>query len=84
MTTVNIFEAKTNLSRLIDAVETGAEAEIIIARNGRPAARLVPLESKRGKVRLGLARGKFEVPDDIDEANPETARLFGVAEDPPE
>jgi len=84
MTTVNIFEAKTNLSRLIEAVETGAESEIIIARNGRPVARLAPLEPKRSKVRLGLAEGMFEIPDNIDEANPEIARLFGVAEDPPE
>ena len=84
MTTVNIFEAKTNLSRLIEAVETGKESEIIIARNGRPAARLVALEPKLGRVRLGLAKGKFEIPDDIDEANPEIARLFGVAEDAPE
>jgi prevent-host-death family protein len=83
MTTVNIFEAKTNLSRLIEAVETGAEDEIIIARNGRPVARLAPLEPKKQGVRLGLAKGLFEVPDDIDEANPEIARLFGVAEDPP-
>lgn len=84
MTTVNIFEAKTNLSRLIEAVETGAEPEIIIARNGRPVARLAPLEPKKKRVRLGLAEGLFEVPDDIDEANPEIARMFGVAEDPPE
>jgi prevent-host-death family protein len=84
MTTVNIFEAKTNLSRLIEAVETGAESEIIIARNGRPVARLAPLEPKKRAVRLGLAEGMFEVPYDIDEANPEIARLFGVAEDPPE
>jgi antitoxin (DNA-binding transcriptional repressor) of toxin-antitoxin stability system len=84
MTTVNIFEAKTHLSRLIEAIETGAEAEIIIARNGRPVARLAPLEPKKRRVRLGLAKGMFEVPDNIDEANPEIARLFGVAEDPPE
>lgn len=84
MTTVNIFEAKTNLSRLLEAIETGAESEIIIARNGRPVARLAPLEPKKRQVRLGLAKGMFEVPDDIDEANPEIARMFGMAEDPPE
>lgn len=84
MTTVNIFQAKTNLSKLIEQVETGQEKEIIIARNGRPVVRLAPLEPKRNRVRLGLAKGKFEVPDDIDGANAEIARMFGVAEDPPE
>ncbi len=84
MTTVNIFQAKTNLSKLIEQVETGEEKEIILARNGRPVARIAPLEPKRPAVRLGLAKGLFEVPDDIDESNPEIARLFGVAEDPPE
>jgi len=80
MTTVNIFEAKTNLSRLVEAVESGRESEIIIARNGRPAARLVPLGHKTPGVRLGVAEGEFEVPDNIDEANPLIAKLFGVPE----
>jgi len=43
MSPVNMLEAKSNLSRLVEAVETGKVAEIIIARNGRPAARLVPI-----------------------------------------
>ena len=59
MNPVNMLEAKTHLSRLVDAVESGAEKEIIIARNGKPAARLVPVE--RQKVRLGLAVGKYPV-----------------------
>ena len=50
MTTVNIFEAKSQLSKLVQAVETGQEEEIIIARNGRPVARLAPLKEKRGGV----------------------------------
>lgn len=83
MSTVNILQAKTNLSRLVDAVESGRESEIVIARNGRPAARLVPLEPKKGGVRLGVAQGLFEVPDDIDEANPIIAKLFGI-DDPSE
>ena len=56
MTTVNMLDAKTRLSQLVDQVESGAEKEIIIARNGRPAARLVPLgKAEKPKVRLGLA-----------------------------
>ncbi len=57
--TVNMLEAKTGLSKLVEAVESGAESEIIIARNGKPAAKLVPLHAEpRKKVRLGLAAGK--------------------------
>lgn len=60
MTTVNMLEAKTQLSRLVEAVESGVEAEIIIARNGKPAAKLVPLDAApKKKLRLGLARGKY-------------------------
>ena len=59
---VNILEAKTQLSRLVGAVESGAEREIVIARNGKPAARLVALEATpKRKVRLGLADGKYPV-----------------------
>ena len=58
MSTVNMLEAKTHLSRLVDAVERGTETEIIIARNGRPAAKLVAIEAApRSKVRLGLFEG---------------------------
>ena len=78
MPTVNMFEAKTNLSRLVESVETGAEAEIIIARNGRPAARLVPLAQARTdrSRRIGIAKGRFAVPEDIDRSNPEVLELF--------
>lgn len=60
MTTVNMLEAKTSLSKLVEAVESGAESEIIIARNGKPAAKLVPLAVQPTKKRqLGLAAGKY-------------------------
>lgn len=61
---VNMLEAKTQLSRLVEAVESGAEKEIIIARNGKPAARLVPVEAaedKKGMRRLGALEGRFPV-----------------------
>jgi prevent-host-death family protein len=73
---VNMLEAKNNLSKLVDAVESGSESEIIIARNGRPAARLVPLEVKKKGIRLGVAKGRFVVPDNIDRDNEEIAKLF--------
>ena len=60
MPIVNMLDAKTNLSKLVDAVETGAEEEIIIARNGKPAAKLVQLDTQpKRKIRLGLAVGKY-------------------------
>jgi prevent-host-death family protein len=63
MTTVNMLEAKTNLSRLVEAVETGREPEIVIARNGRPVARLVPVGTVSVGHRIGVAKGKFKAPD---------------------
>lgn len=76
MQAVNMLQAKTSLSRLVEAIEQGEEREIIIARNGRPAARLVPIQAAPVGQRLGIAKGKFEVPDSIDAHNDEVARLF--------
>ena len=76
MPSVNMLEAKSSLSRLVEAIEQGREREIVIARNGRPAARLVPVEAVPAGKRLGVAKGKFKVPDDIDSHNAEVADLF--------
>jgi prevent-host-death family protein len=62
-TTVNIHEAKTHLSRLVDKVAAGAE--IIIAKAGKPMARLAPISAPARKKRLGLLKGKIRVPDDF-------------------
>lgn len=60
MTTVNMLEAKTQLSKLVEAVESGAEAEIIIARNGKPAVRIVPIAEKKLTPRpLGMFSGQW-------------------------
>jgi antitoxin (DNA-binding transcriptional repressor) of toxin-antitoxin stability system len=71
-----MFEAKSSLSRLVETVELGREPEIIIARNGRPAARLVPIGAPQTLKRIGVAKGLFEVPDNIDQHNADIARLF--------
>jgi prevent-host-death family protein len=63
MTTVNIHEAKTHLSRLVDEVAAGAE--IIIAKAGKPMARLTPISAPVRKKNLGLLKGKVNVPDDF-------------------
>ena len=64
MTTVNIHEAKTHLSRLLEKVGKGAE--IIIAKAGKPVARLVPLRRPPRPRRLGILEGRFKVPKDFD------------------
>lgn len=76
MTAINMLQAKSNLSRLVESIEQGEEREIIIARNGKPAAKLVPLSSVPASQRIGVAKGLFEVPDDIDANNAEVARMF--------
>lgn len=69
MPAVNMLEAKTQFSRLVEATEQGTQRGIIIARNGRKAARLVPLERTEATRRMGVAKGKFALRDDIDADN---------------
>lgn len=76
MLSVNMLQAKSSLSRLVEAIEGGKEQEIIIARNGKPAAKLVPIDVNTAGKRLGVAKGMFEVPDNIDRHNSEVAALF--------
>jgi prevent-host-death family protein len=79
MAIVNMHEAKTRLSQLVAAVESGSETEIVIARNGKPAARIVPAPAgKPTGPRLGVAAAEwkdidFEPDPAADEA---IARLF--------
>ncbi len=70
MKRVNIHEAKTGLSKLVERAEAGEE--IIIARAGKPAVKLVPLTRARGRRRLGLLDGKFRIADDFNEPLPES------------
>jgi len=49
---------------------------VVIARKGRPVARITSLDTPQPPRRLGVARGQFSVPDDIDAANPLIAELF--------
>lgn len=76
MLTVNMRQARMSLSRLVDAIEQGREREIIITRNGRLAAKLVPLSRMPTGQRIGVAKGLFKVPESIDARNDEVARLF--------
>jgi len=67
-TKVNVQEAKTHLSRLLARVEAGDE--IVIARDGRPIARLVSVQKQPLRM-PGSARGEFSVPDDFDAPLPD-------------
>lgn len=60
---INIHDAKTNLSRIVEDVAAGAE--VIIAKAGKPMARLVPLVPAARPKKLGLLKGKIRVPDDF-------------------
>jgi prevent-host-death family protein len=65
MPTVNIHAAKSQLSRLLDAAVAGEE--VIIAKAGKPVARLVPIDKKQERRKLGTLAGQFTVPDDFDD-----------------
>jgi prevent-host-death family protein len=71
---VNIHEAKTHLSKLLERVVLGEE--VIIAKAGTPVAKLVPVNSKKREFRFGSAKGEFVVPDDFNEPDPEIEELF--------
>lgn len=72
---VNVHEAKTHLSRLLDEVDRGAE--IIIARAGKPLAKLVPLGTAKPDRKPGFLKGKIRIADDFDAPlPPNVAVLF--------
>jgi len=88
MPTVNIFEAKTQLSKLIEMAEKGQD--VVIARAGKPVARLTRLEPKKREIKFGLMKGQIWVADDFDAPLPdeilsefEDGPIF-PAEHPPE
>lgn len=66
---LNIHDAKTQLSKLIERTQEGEE--FVIAKSGKPVAKLVPLTKSRPRRRLGLLNGKILVPDDFNESLPD-------------
>jgi len=74
MKTVNVQEAKTHLSRLLE--ETVAGEEIVIAKAGKPMARLVPYISDHEPRKFGAWAGKVRIADDFDELPDEVLNLF--------
>jgi prevent-host-death family protein len=80
MSQVNIYEAKTQLSRLIERARAGEE--IVIARAGTPLVRLTPVERSNETRRLGALAGQITIADDFDshETNAAVAALFAGIE----
>lgn len=65
----NVHEAKTQLSRLLDRAQEGEE--FVIAKAGKPVARLGPLAPQGKKRRLGLLDGKLKIPNDFNDPLPD-------------
>ncbi len=80
MTTVNIHEAKTHLSRLVEEAASGKS--FIIAKAGKPMVKVTALDSPTGRQvrRVGFLMGAFSIPDDFDSmGSAEIERMFGGA-----
>lgn len=77
MKTVNIHAAKTHLSSLVE--EAAAGEEIILAKAGKPVARLMPLEKPDFRKSFGMLKGKIRISDDFDAPlPPEILKGFGI------
>jgi len=77
MTQVNMLEAKTELSRLVRMLETKQEDVIYLAKNGRAVAQMTLIPNKPVNKRVGVAEGKFNVPDEFDSWDKEVEEMFG-------
>jgi prevent-host-death family protein len=69
MDSVNIYDAKTRLSQLVDIAASGED--VIISRHGRPLVRITRLEAEQPTIRFGLMKGKIKVAADFDAPLPD-------------
>ena len=76
MHTLSLFDAKTHLSRIVEELLQGREDSVVVSRRGKPVVKIVPIKKEDAANRIGVARGKFDVPDDINALNPAIAELF--------
>ena len=76
METVNIYDAKTHLSHLVDKAASGED--VVVSRNGKPLVRITRLEPRKRQVKFGLLKGKLTVPADFDAPLPDKV-LAGLA-----
>lgn len=69
MDPVNIYEAKTKLSKLVDLAASGED--VVLCRNGKPLVRITRLVPERKRIKYGLMKGKLKVPKDFDAPLPD-------------
>ena len=64
METVNIYDAKTRLSQLVDKAASGED--VVVSRNGKPLVRITRLEQPKRRIRFGVLKGRIEIASDFD------------------
>ena len=69
METVNIYDAKTRLSQLVDKAASGED--VVVSRNGKPLVRITRLEVPKRRIKFGLLKGKVSVAADFDAPLPD-------------
>lgn len=69
MDTVNIYDAKTRLSQLVDKAAGGED--VVVCRNGKPLVRITRLDAPRRRISFGLLKGRFSIPRDFDAPLPD-------------
>lgn len=77
MTKVNMFEAKTELSKLVKLLESKQEDVIYLARNGMPVVQMTLIPQLLVSKRIGVAEGKFKVPEEFSDWDKEIEDMFG-------
>lgn len=77
MTQVNMLEAKSDLSRLVKLLESKQEEVIYLARNGKAVVQMTLIPKKLASKRIGIAEGKFKIPDEFDQWDEEIEDMFG-------
>lgn len=74
MTIVNMYEAKTHLSKLVQKVLSGED--VILAKAGKPLVRLVPANIDKKEIKFGLLKGQIQITDDFNDFGPEMKEIF--------
>jgi prevent-host-death family protein len=70
METINIYDAKTRLSQLVDRAASGED--VVVSRNGKPLVRITRLESPKRRIKFGVLKGKVSIAPDFDAPLPES------------
>ena len=73
MMQVNVFEAKTDFSKLIRILESKKEDSITVARNGKPVVKITLIDESPVSKRSGIAKGRYKAPENFDACNEEAA-----------